>query len=258
VVGQNYHSQLKIIVGGGIIIMVGVIFFLMYIASQNTYNIADENTNDTKMNVATTIFPLYDITRRIAGDKADVQLLLPPGASPHFYEFTPRQINNIKNTDVAFVIGYGVDDWVHDVFMTSNADIVSVDNRIKLRTSMHQKHDHAGVHKEGHGGDHDKGIDPHYWLSPNNAILMAQTVADTLAQKDSNNALAYQQNAQNFIDELTEINGKLQSQIQQLSCKDMIVLHGAWHYFAQHFGLDIAGVFIYLSTAKWLLSASLV
>lgn len=60
---------------------------------------------DQKMNILTTIFPIYDFARTVAGDHADVSMLLPPGAESHTYEPTPRDILKIQNSDLFIYIG---------------------------------------------------------------------------------------------------------------------------------------------------------
>ncbi|MEA3322691.1 MAG: metal ABC transporter substrate-binding protein [Patescibacteria group bacterium] len=247
-----------IIVGGLIAICAVAIVVLMYIASQKKSDsiVMNVEQKEEKLVVTASIFPLYDIVRNVAGDRADVHLLLPPGASPHFFEFTPQQINKLKGTDTAFVIGYGIDNWAEDVLESIGADVVTVDSGIALRTKE-ESHDtateveHGGHHDDEHGDEsaheHSHGdsmTNPHYWLDMNNAARIAQNVADVLAQNDPNNSDAYQQNAQEFITQLALVDQDLQDRVATLSHKDMITLHKAWPYFAAHFGLHIAGTFM--------------
>ncbi len=213
-------------IGGGILCIIIAIGFLMYSGSRE---VQEDTKDQEQLNIAATIFPLYDIVRIVAGDTANVNLLLPPGASPHFFEFTPRQVSEFGNVDVAFAIGHGVDDWTHDAFNANDIEIITVDKGISLRENTKNKK-HA--------------IDPHYWLSLDNGAIITQTVADTLAQKDPDNAIIYQQNAKELITQITQADSELQNSVEQLSCKDLIVLHGAWHYFAQHFKFNIVGVFM--------------
>jgi len=70
---------------------------------------------DQKLNILTTIFPIYDFTRTVAGDFAEVSMLLPPGADSHSYEPTPRDILKIQNADLFIYIGGESDIWVDQI-----------------------------------------------------------------------------------------------------------------------------------------------
>ena len=84
--------------------------------------------------VAATIYPLYDMARNVAGDNAEVKLILPPGASPHLFEFFPRQLKELQNVKAVFAIGHGLDDWATQVINVSrNARVIIVDYGIDLR-----------------------------------------------------------------------------------------------------------------------------
>src|SRR5688572_11478026 len=69
--------------------------------------------------VAVSIFPIYDLTRRIAGDRVKVMIVLPPGKSEHSYEPGPQEVVELSSAKVAFVVGLGMDGWVEPVVRTS-------------------------------------------------------------------------------------------------------------------------------------------
>jgi len=239
-----------IIVGGFIAICAVAIVVLMSIASQKKDNSVAKNVEqkEEKLVVTASIFPLYDIVRNVAGDQADVHLLLPPGASPHFFEFTPQQINELEGIDIAFVIGHGIDNWAEDILESNGADVVTVDNGITLRAKEEShdvttevEHGDESTHEHSHG---DSMVNPHYWLDMNNAARIVQNVADVLAKNDPDNSDAYQQNAQEFITQLASVDQDLQDRVATLSHRDMITLHKSWPYFAAHFDLHVVGTFM--------------
>jgi zinc transport system substrate-binding protein len=65
-----------------------------------------------KLSVVTTIFPPYDFTRALAGDTAEVTMLLPPAAESHSFEPTPQDIIKVQNCDVFIYVGGDSDAWV--------------------------------------------------------------------------------------------------------------------------------------------------
>ena len=69
--------------------MMAVIFTGCTSGASNGANINTNIERPEKLSVVTTLFPQYDFTREIVGDKAEVTLLLPAGADSHSYEPTP-------------------------------------------------------------------------------------------------------------------------------------------------------------------------
>ncbi len=208
--------------------VVGGIFVIFLVRQPSAKPSSDTPVRKARLHIVATIFPLYDITRIVAGDVADVDLLLPPGASPHLFSFTPRQLAKLQDVAVAFGIGHGLDNWAYDALSAIHIPMVTVDKNITLLPSA----------------DNDDGPDdPHYWLDLHNAQIITQTIADTLAQQDPTHADTYQQNARDYIHTLQQEDALFQKRVAQLPHKEIITLHDAWYYFANYLGLTIAGTF---------------
>ena len=96
-----------------------------------------------KIQIVATIFPLYDFAREIAGEDAEVKMLLKPGAEVHSYEPTPQDIIAIQNCDVFLYIGGESDEWVRNV-------LSSVDtSRMQVLTLMQPRKPKAALHGAG-------------------------------------------------------------------------------------------------------------
>lgn len=229
----------KIIWGGVVVLILLVISSLIYnFSSRQTL----PNTNDTgRIKVTATIFPLYDIVKNVGGDKIDTILVLPPGSSPHTYEISPNQVKEMQNAKILFTIGAGVDGWAENIAKTVNGiAVVDLDQYVSLKPFEHQEHEHEEVNTE----EHEHGnMDPHYWLSPDNAIIMAQQVASQLSLIDENNKAYYETQANNFITTLKSKDIEWKNKINQLNKKELVVFHDAWGYFADHFDLKIVATF---------------
>ncbi|MDE3197366.1 MAG: zinc ABC transporter substrate-binding protein [Acidobacteriota bacterium] len=179
-----------------------------------------------KLSVAGTIFPLYDIARNVAGDRAAVKPIVPPGASPHFFDFSPRQLEALRDVKAVFAAGYGLDDWVTRVATVGKgARVVIVDRGIALRRFS------------------DGATDPHYWLHLGNARIIADNIADAMAELDPAQAAAYRRNAQAYKEKLASEERDLQDVLAPLRGSPILTFHDAWFYFAENFGLRIAGTF---------------
>ncbi|MBI2475111.1 zinc ABC transporter substrate-binding protein [Candidatus Uhrbacteria bacterium] len=177
------------------------------------------NTNDQKPTVAATLFPLYDIVKNIAGDQINVVLILPPGASPHTFEPTPTILREVGNAQTVFMIGHGLDDWTKNL-VDDSSKILAVDNGIALRPD-----------------------DPHYFLTGKNAILISQTVADSLKSTFPELSETIIQNQKLYQIELEKMDEQIKSELASVKNRDLITFHDAWYYFAEEYGLNIAGTF---------------
>lgn len=194
--------------------------------------VATETTQTNKPQIAATIFPIYDITRNITGDRVDVALILPPGASPHTFEPTPSSIRELQGSDVVFAIGHGLDDWSDSIVLSVGSDKTIVDKTINLRTPSIQEDNEAG-----------DGFDPHYWLTVPNAIIISQNIAADLETRYPEYANEFDANLQSYIAELETENAKIEGILSQVENKQIITLHDAWYYFADAYQLNIVGTF---------------
>jgi len=223
-----------------IVIAIGVAIWLLFVDTNGV-----NNNNGDKLTVGATIFPLYDITREIAGSSADVIQILPAGASPHTYELTPSDIKNLDGADTVFKIGNSLDDWADDI--TDSLDDVtvkSVDSGITLiKFADEHEHEHGDEHEdeehEHEHGDHD----PHYWLSVDNAKKIANNIATQLKTSDPDNADNYETNLNSYLEELDELKTEVKESLSSIESPAIITFHDSYAYFAEEFGITIAGVF---------------
>lgn len=183
----------------------------------------------TKLSVAATIYPLYDLARQVAGGYADVALIVPPGASDENFQVSPADVGRLSGVRAIFSIGHGLDTWALDVAGALNgSDVVTVDTGIALRANTVNE---------------DAQTDPHYWLSFGNARKIVDTIAASLSAYDPDNSQEYAKNAENVRNELSIEEVELKKILAPYADAPLLVFHDAWYYFADAFGLSIAGVF---------------
>jgi len=212
--------------------IIATILVLTLILVSQINRIDDKTTQmdaNTKIKVSATISPLYDITKQIAGDNIDVKLILPPGASPHTFDPSPSTLNKLQNSQLIFTIGQGIDSWALGIADNiAGTRIVSLDNNISLQTSS----------------DPDEGeFDPHYWLDPSNGIIMANIIASELGRIDPNQAETYKNNARIFVKQLEKKDVEWKYLLNNLPTRDIVTFHDAFHYFANHFDLNVLTTF---------------
>lgn len=193
------------------------------------------------LKVAATIFPLYDLVRQVAGPAVEVVLLVPPGASPHTFTVKPGTARALTGCIAVFTIGHGLDDWATRLAQEAGVKrTIVTDAGIALRRG-YSEHHRAG-HAQSQTAAHD-AIDPHYWLSIPNAILMVQFIAEIFAQLDPAAQADYQQRAVAYQEQLHSTDGEIRRLLADLPRRDIATFHMAFAYFAEAYGLKVVAVF---------------
>lgn len=207
----------------------------LYQSTQKSDN-ADLVVETRKLKVATTIFPVYDLVKNIGGDKVEVVNILPSGSSPHTFEPTPKDIQELTDTEIIFAIGVELDNWVQKI-APENAKIINLSEGIELLEGGHH-HEGEGEH-EGEEEEHEDGHDPHYWLSPTNAMTMVRTISNELSILDNENSEFYSRNLAEYKVKLENLISESQTKFTQYSGDGIVTFHDAYGYFAVDFGLNI-------------------
>ena len=161
----------------------------------------DSFTDSDKLKIVTSIFPYYDFARNIAGDKAEIKLLLSPGSEPHDYEPTPSDIVAIEKCDIFIYNGGESDKWVDSVLETlENKDIkiLKMMDCVPLIESDSHHHDEAHTH--------ECKFDEHIWTSIRNSQVLCTSIKAAMMEQDSENAEFYKNNAENYILQLIELD----------------------------------------------------
>lgn len=156
--------------------------------------------SDGRLQIVSTIFPSYDFARAIAGENADVSILLAPGVESHSYEPTPQDIIRIQNCDLFLYTGGESDTWVDDLLASFDEPV----NTVKMMdcVEVYEEELLEGMQTEESTGTQETEYDEHVWTSPKNAILISRAIEKNLCDIDPENAASYQENASAYIAQL--------------------------------------------------------
>ena len=188
--------------------------------------------SDTGLQVVATLFPQYDFARAVAGELAQVTLLLPPGMESHSYEPSPQDIIRIDQSDVFLYTGPYMEAWADGIAQSLTSDVAVVDVSVGLAL------DPVESHEEGHSG-HVHNYDPHIWTDPTMAMVMVDNIAAAFCQADPANEDAYLANAAAYKQQLAELDAAFMEAVAQ-GQRTTICFGGrfALHYFAKRYGLS--------------------
>jgi len=182
--------------------------------------------------ITVSIAPFKYFVREIAGDDFRVNVMVPPGANPHIYEPFPVQINQLRKS-VAYIsngfLGFEIV-WL-DRFYMINPEMVklSLGDRIDPLASSHE---HGSV------DEHAEGADPHYWVSPKCAIVIASSVRDLLCNLNPEAKEKYESGYASLISKIGEADRKAQTLSQESGGKSFMIFHPNLAYLARDYGLQ--------------------
>jgi zinc transport system substrate-binding protein len=205
------------------------------------------------LTVAASILPLGDFCAKIGGDLVKVQVLIPPGASPHVYEPSAQAVAQAGQARVFVYIGAGLDPWaarllqahphperqvveasagvalIYDLAHAEEEEEFSLE--VGKKKSAPEAHRH--VHVEGN---------PHIWLDPVLVQDLCRKIAQALSQADPAHGDLYQANLDRYLKELQGLHQEISRTVAGFRIKEYICFHPAFTYFARRYGLREAGV----------------
>ena len=199
----------------------------------------EEAAGGKKLQVVTTLYPVYDFARVVAGDKASVELLLPPGMEPHSFEPKPEDIFRVSKADLFIFTDIYMEPWAADLLKgVENRRVLVVDAGKGARFLPVAEKDGHDEHGEEKGHHHGEGMDPHIWLDLDNARQMVGNIAEGLATKDPANRGYYLDRAAAYKEKLAALDRRFRDELAD--CATRMFLHGghyAFGYLAARYGL---------------------
>lgn len=190
---------------------------------------------EKRLKIIATLFPLYDFTRNVAGDKADISLLLPPGIEAHSFEPKLGDILRINTADLFIYTGKYMEPWVENILKgVDNKRLLIIDSSKGITMLRGAGRDNS---RRTHKNEHGK-IDPHIWLDLSNAQKIVDNICDGCVRMDPANKDFYVKNAEGYKAKLLELDRRFKNTLTH--CKKDIFIHGghfAFDYLAKRYNL---------------------
>ena len=200
--------------------------FILLVLSVGCSAPQQQDMHDKKLLIATTFFPLYDLTRSILGNKGTAFALVPAGAEPHEYEASPQDILQLNKADG---------------FVTMGVAFSAFEDTLKSSVGPQVKIIDAGLNvtllpfvdaEKGNLG----GLDSHIWLSPKNAKKMAANILEGISSVDAENARYYESNAQILFTQLDTLDAEFKEGLSACKLHVVLVNHNAFSYLGKDYG----------------------
>lgn len=197
------------------------------------------STPAAPLKIQVSILPQKFFVEKIAGDLAEVDVLVKPGKSPATYAPTPSQIKKLSRADLYLRIGVPFENgFMHKIeSVARNIRIADLRKGIRLRKMKSHIHEESEESHE-HDGHHHEGMDPHIWMSPRLVKQQAETILNAIIAIDPGNTDLYRSNFKKFISQLEILDGKLGNILKPYKGENIFVFHPVFGYFADDYGLN--------------------
>jgi len=216
-----------------------LVFIVSGCARQDEKN--KRNTAGSGLRIVITLFPLYDFSRAIIGDKGTVVMLVPPGMEPHSFEPRPDDVARISKSSLFIYTNRYMEPWADRIVKGIASPQLVVVNAgegltyLESTGNAHEKHDHAEEHKHRQSAVYD----PHVWLDFGNAVKMVANITQAITAADPGNRQYYENNAAALKKRLEDMDKRYSKGLAD--CSSRLVMHGghyAFGYMAHRYKLD--------------------
>jgi zinc transport system substrate-binding protein len=218
-----------------LIFIIAIVLFLFVSRSGHTQKAVKNRT------VVTTIYPLYFMTQRIAGDTVAVKRLIKPGNEIHSFSPTPADMVTLDRAALFVTLGKDLEPWTEKLAHATDVEILSLEKELTLI--------HSGAHHHHHAEEsapHRSGINPHVWLDFDNDIKMVRMIRDRLGTLYPEQRAIFVKNASLLMEEFGKIKKSYADGLKTCTKKTLLVGHDAFGYLERSYGFEsksIMGIF---------------
>jgi ABC-type Zn uptake system ZnuABC Zn-binding protein ZnuA len=179
---------------------------------------------------------LADMAMNVAGDRIQVDSLIPVGVEPHEYEPTPQDVAKISDCSVLIVNGAGLETWLDKTLTNAGGKRVVITASDGLSSRKPRPEENAAA----------AASDPHFWLDPNLAVTYVENIQAGLSKADPAGAEVYRKNADAYIAKLHDLDAWIRAQVGTVpeSRRLLVTNHESLGYYADRYGFKIVGTLI--------------
>jgi len=198
---------------------------------------------EAKVHVVTTIDTFADLARRVGGDRVDVKSLSHGYMDPHFVEPKPSLVIDLNRADLLVHVGLELEiGWLPPLVLGSRNDKITLGQPGNLDASSHIPVLDVPTTKidRSLGDIHPQG-NPHYWIPPENALIVAREIAERLEQIDGGGAATYRANLKKLEDEVAKRRAEWEKRAAPVKGMKIVTYHKSWSYVSKWLGLQEVG-----------------
>lgn len=239
-----------------------IIILAAFLSGCNGEKAESGKTKRDSLTLYTTIYPLQDFTKKIAGPHAEVKTILAPGADAHTFEPTQKLMVEIAESSGFIYMGAGVEGFAEAMVKTlknEEVKIIEASSGIEFHShggadheDGHEEENHTGHEEEDNHADHEESheeeanqaghnhgdVDPHVWLDPAKSIMLAENIKNELIELKPEAKKDFEENFSKLKEQLIELDNSYKSAIAEAKKKEILVSHAAYGYWEDAYGLE--------------------
>ena len=210
-----------------------LILFGILIISGSCLNNSDSSKSDQKKKLSVSIPPQKYFIEQIAGDKFQINVMIPAGANPITYDPSPGKMKEVTNSIAYIKLGHLAFEkiWM-DKFTSANPDMKIIDQ------SKYTELIRADREVDHHNHDHGSGVDPHVWTSPRAVKKQVKAIKEGLTEIDPGHESFYTENYRNFLNNIDTLDSYVESRLEDVKNESFMIFHPALSYYARDYGLN--------------------
>ena len=203
--------------------------------------------DDGRISIVCSNFPAFDFAREVCGDKADIYLLIKPGAELHSFEPTPKDIIRIQGCDLFICNGGESEEWIDELLSDGELGGIRMIYMMDCVETVEEE-TVAGMYVRG-GEEEEPELDEHVWTSPVNAALIVSEIASAVCELDPGNMEYYSACAEGYTSQLMELDTAFRAAVKNAS-RDTLIFADRFpmRYFTLEYGLNYYAAFPGCST----------
>ncbi|MGM0855481.1 MAG: metal ABC transporter solute-binding protein, Zn/Mn family [Pseudomonadota bacterium] len=185
---------------------------------------------ETPLRVVASFSVIADLVKRVAGDNASVDVIVPPGEDVHRWELTPPNVLALEETDLVFYNGFELEPWLRDV------QAIVEDELPMVALAEHAEYPTLPLTI----GRYQGGANPHMWMAPQGAAAYVEVIADTLSEHAPDHAEAFSQRADELKQTLAELDTGIQERLGGIpqTNRSLVTSEAGFAYFADAYDFE--------------------
>lgn len=194
------------------------------------------NQKSNKQSITVSVLPQKYFVEKILGDKYDINVMIPPGASPVTYEPSPRQMKELSASTTYIRIGHIEFEkvWMSKLQnLNPEMDIIDLSVNTEL---IESEHNHETDHNIS--GHHHHGVDPHIWTSPKEVKKLTDLIYQYFVKQYPESKSEFDINYKAFTNEIDSLNSYIERELQAFQGRKFLIFHPALSYIARDYGLQ--------------------
>ncbi len=200
------------------------------------------DTANGAVDVFVSIVPQQYFVQRIGGARVTVEVMVPPGESPHTYSPSPRRVVALGESDIYLTLGLPFEQRLIEKIRGVSPDLMIVPADLGIDRRRLEAHGHAHAEEEHEDEASTGEPDPHIWLGPDNIAQIARNTHDGLVKAAPEHESGFDDRLADLLEDIGSVDRRIREVLAPYEGRKVFVFHPAFGYFTDAYGLEQVAV----------------